>query len=801
MKSASFHLVVLSILMCMVVAGVARADFHEVGKIPAPLSVCGTPRYVMGLASDGDNLFVATDCMGASFVYLIAPGTGSVVAGSEFDDGGSPNDHPHLRSAAFDYDSGYYWVGDKPRDVMALVWIDEDSIEIMSSFGASETQMPSGMVYGGGGTLFVLNKAESTLVRMGTDGTLYNVYPLPDIPNPSGLAAHGDNLFVLSRDENMVYEITREAALVEVHSLGGAFLGCCGGDDPCLQAAAFHEDLLYIGSNSDSISIFAFSDSGIVIPEGDSVAVGIPGELEFTFESVIDSGLLFVDETEMEDPCPVPPGVQLFPEFYEVNTNAEFDFVVEVAVIDTLPPPGVPDKKVRVFTRPSGPCGVWRDATVEYVEMAPTLKINRRSRSEDDEFSWFAIAGDNRAPAEVVGVKFGNLRGHIESGRDSIPEGALVEILAALDAAELAYCQGRPLAAKALLGDLEATVRNNPAIPHTYDPDNPGTNLAGRIISRAHTLAFSLRYSDDEAIVTSAEVAPQVIHAGVPGLLIGAVLEVPEGMDPFTVDEDCVYMEGMAKCIPGSLSVADHDDDGDVEIRAVFRQGDVEEAFEETGPADVLVTCFIEGYEVRAVAAVEVVFPEVEVAVEPELLGGSTYPVTWEGFDCRSVYPYALSFSPDCGLNWDLVSAFIEGQSYDWVVPNISTDDAILRVTCIDRSGVKHSIYSGTLIITASAGVDDIPAAEWRLALNPNPTTAGLVVEFASPRAQDVSLDVYSVRGELVKTLLRGRVDQGVGQVDWQGDNQTGRMVSPGTYFVVFRGETRTLTEKVVIQH
>lgn len=784
--------------ICFLVASAVHADFDLVGRIPAP-NDGGWFDFVTGIGSDGDDLLVTTSHVGSTCVYLISPETGEILKSARLTTGmvPCPGPCPKLISAAYDAEGRQYWVGDIGGRFIAFTWVSDHEIQVEDCLDPEDLLIPSGLDFAGGTDIHALDALYRKLVVIGATGEVEESYALPGIGIPTGLTSHGGNLFATAVDDGVVYEMTTEAELVEVHALHDGMKGFCS---PTLHSAAFHDGLLYLGGSEDSVSIFAFSDSGIVIPEGDSIAVGIPGELEFTFESVIDSGLLYIDEKTDEDPCPVPPGVQLFPEFYEVNTSAFFDFVVEVAVIDTVLPPGVPDERVRVFTRPSGPCGMWRDATVEYVEEIPTLRINRRSRSEDDEFSWFAIAEDSRAPAEVVGVKFGNLRSHIESGRDSIPEGALAEILASLDAAELAYCQGRPLAAEALLGDMEAIVRNNPSIPHTYDPDNPGTNLAGRIISRAHTLAFSLRYSDDEAIMTSAEVDPRVIHVGIPGLTIGAVLEVPEGMDPFAVAEDCVYMEGMAKCIPGSLSVADHDDDGQVEIRAVFYQGDVEEAFDEGGPEDILITCFIENYEVRAMAAVEVVFPEVEVAVESELLGGSTCPIAWEGFDCESVYPYALSFSADCGLSWDLVSAFIEEQSYDWVVPNISTDDGILKVTCNDRNGVKHSIYSGTLIITASAGVDEIPVADFRLALNPNPTTAGLVIEFASPRAQDVALDVYSVRGELIKTLFRGRVEQGVGQVHWQGDNQAGRRVSAGTYFVVFRSETRTLTEKVVIQ-
>jgi hypothetical protein len=801
MKTGFRYSLLLSGLLLVALAGTAGADFQLVGKIPAPLSACGTPRYVMGLASDGENLFVATDCMGASFVYLISPETGAVIAMSEFDDRprGCPNKHPHLRSAAYDSGSMQYWVGDKPRELIALTWVDEESIEIVSSLHASEIHMPNGLVYGGDQTLFVLDKVESALVEVRTDGTVLGTYPLPGIPNPTGLALYGQNLFVLSRDEEAVYEITRQADLVAIHSLEGGFLNCCGDSGPCLQAATFHDDLLYVGGNADSISIFAFEGGGIVIPEGDSVAVAIPDELELTFDAVTDSGLLFVNKNET-DPCPVPGGVQLFPEFYEVNTNAFFDYVVEVALLDSVLPEGVPSERVRVFTRPSGPCGIWRDATVDYIEEVPALRILGRTRSEDDEFSMFAIGDDSRSPAEVVALKFAYLRGHIDSGQDSIPEGALADILAALDAAEDAYCKGRPLSAAALMGEMEGIVRHSPTIPHTFDPDNPGANLAGRMISRAHTLAFSLRYSNDTALASTAWMAPATIRAGIPGLTVQAFVDVPPGLDAITVDPACVCVEGRAEAIPGSVSVDDYDNDGEPEVKAVFRQKEVALAFDSSGPATAEITCLIEGYEVRAAADVDILMPEVHVFGDGDLVAGIAYRVTWDSFDCDWIHPYTLSFSPDAGMTWETVKASVEGRVYDWVVPETATPDGMLRVTCIDRDGASHFAYSGLFVITYSADVDDQINGGFRLTLSPNPAMAGLEVEFVSPGVQDVELDVYSVSGELVKTLYSGTMDEGIERITWRGDNRSGRRVSPGTYFIVLKGGTRTLTEKVIIQ-
>jgi hypothetical protein len=434
------------------------------------------------------------------------------------------------------------------------------------------------------------------------------------------------------------------------------------------------------------------------------------------------------------------------------------------------------------------------------VETIETLKISRRTRSEDDEFSWFAIADDARRPADIVQLKFDYLRGHINSGEDSIPAGVFDQIMAAVDAAEDAYCKGKPRAAESLLGNMETIVRDTPSIPHTYDPDNPGTNLAGRIISRAHTLAFSLRYSSDTALMSTAIVVPDVVYVNLPGRLLSAVVEIPEGLDAFDVDPGCVYMEGMAKCLPGSLSVADHDGDGQPEVRAVFLQDDVEGAFGEAGPATVEITCFIDGYEVHATADVEVVMPEAWIYASGEIEGGQVSTVTWQDFDCGTPDNYTLFFSEDAGVSWQIVRELIGAREYDWTVPDIDTDEGMLKVTCYDTGGSLHAAYSGLLTISSTAGVSGNVIETFRLVLSPNPARTGLNIEFASPRAQDVAVDVYSVRGELVKRLYRGRMEGGVGQLYWQGDNSVGRRVSPGTYFVVFRAETGTLTEKMIIQ-
>jgi hypothetical protein len=63
-------------------------------------------------------------------------------------------------------------------------------------------------------------------------------------------------------------------------------------------------------------------------------------------------------------------------------------------------------------------------------------------------------------------------------------------LLADAGTATRAHKYGR---AARLVDQIAEVVMATPEIPHTYDPDNPGTNLGGRIVARAHTLSFSLR--------------------------------------------------------------------------------------------------------------------------------------------------------------------------------------------------------------------------------------------------------------------------------------------------------------------
>jgi len=85
-----------------------------------------------------------------------------------------------------------------------------------------------------------------------------------------------------------------------------------------------------------------------------------------------------------------------------------------------------------------------------------------------------------------------------------------------------------------------------------------------------------------------------------------------------------------------------------------------------------------------------------------------------------------------------------------------------------------------------SQGAIDEVAAPERIALYPvypNPFNPSTTINFAMPEAGNVTLRIYSLTGQLVKTLVDGKMRAGRHNVSWNGRDQAGAVVASGIYF------------------
>jgi hypothetical protein len=81
----------------------------------------------------------------------------------------------------------------------------------------------------------------------------------------------------------------------------------------------------------------------------------------------------------------------------------------------------------------------------------------------------------------------------------------------------------------------------------------------------------------------------------------------------------------------------------------------------------------------------------------------------------------------------------------------------------------------------------------------PNPFNPTTKIEFTMPREGHLSLKIFNVRGELVRTLVDGTVDAGNGFRMWDGTNEQGANVSSGVYFYEARTDSDVQVNKMAL--
>jgi hypothetical protein len=155
------------------------------------------------------------------------------------------------------------------------------------------------------------------------------------------------------------------------------------------------------------------------------------------------------------------------------------------------------------------------------------------------------------------------------------------------------------------------------------------------------------------------------------------------------------------------------------------------------------------------------------------------------------VYKSAQSDGPYDRLTDDLIPPRSDGQ-YTFIDNNISAGQTVYyKLKDIDRSG--HAYEHGPIQVTVS-----VPT-EVRLAQNyPNPFNPSTTITIALPERQEVSLTIYNVSGQKIKTLVNGRMSSGTHQVVWDGTDQQGRVVPSGVYLYRLKTPKKVLSKKLM---
>ncbi|MEO5929965.1 MAG: FlgD immunoglobulin-like domain containing protein [Candidatus Kapaibacterium sp.] len=124
-----------------------------------------------------------------------------------------------------------------------------------------------------------------------------------------------------------------------------------------------------------------------------------------------------------------------------------------------------------------------------------------------------------------------------------------------------------------------------------------------------------------------------------------------------------------------------------------------------------------------------------------------------------------------------------------------ATNIVTVRISLTTVEGFK-------IIYDQASGVsaDPVVAGGYTLSTNvPNPFSRLTEISYYAPTRGDMRLDVYTINGDLVKTLVTGNVDAGQHTVVWNGTDEQGRSVASGTYTYRLTAGSTMLSNKMVL--
>jgi hypothetical protein len=242
---------------------------------------------------------------------------------------------------------------------------------------------------------------------------------------------------------------------------------------------------------------------------------------------------------------------------------------------------------------------------------------------------------------------------------------------------------------------------------------------------------------------------------------------------------------------PHNCQVEGPDEYGIYWIHAKFDRAAIEDILPEGDSVEVVVAGEIEDVTyIRGTDYIRVIRPKVN---HPN--GGETFVflpdakiiVSWEIPETWNVDTYTVCFSADAGESWEIMAEGITAQSVILDVPTVETEQALFRVYALQGDevvGYDSSDEVFTINSPMGAGVEDVKPTVFALRQNaPNPFAGTTMIRFDLPKGAQVRLDVFDVRGRLIKTMVNNSLPAGRYSIGWDGRDASGQQVASGVYY------------------
>jgi flagellar hook assembly protein FlgD len=81
----------------------------------------------------------------------------------------------------------------------------------------------------------------------------------------------------------------------------------------------------------------------------------------------------------------------------------------------------------------------------------------------------------------------------------------------------------------------------------------------------------------------------------------------------------------------------------------------------------------------------------------------------------------------------------------------------------------------------------------------PNPFNPTTTISFSTKEAGHVSINIYNMKGQLVRALVNENLDAAYHSAVWNGKDNSSKAVSSGIYFYKMKATNYTATKKMIL--
>jgi hypothetical protein len=308
-------------------------------------------------------------------------------------------------------------------------------------------------------------------------------------------------------------------------------------------------------------------------------------------------------------------------------------------------------------------------------------------------------------------------------------------------------------------------------------------------------------------------------HAVLPVAILGT-----ESFDVTDIDVSTIRLEGVAPIRSAIEDVAapfEGDDcgcttagpDGHADLTLKFNYTAIVEAIGDVDAGDIVPLTITGELEngtpfqgedcVRILHGVSVIAPNGGEIIESD----RTFTVQWKTEPVDLIPAQVdIELSVDGGAFYSIPVAMREEDSgsFIWSVPEIASENVVLRVTVWDDQGVGEVDESDQRFEIKAAGatgvpVSRIPSEAYLENGAPDPFSALTTVRFGIPRPTRVELSIYSVEGRVVKRLVSEPMAAGSWERAWDGTDESGNRVTSGAYFLRLVTQETDIVRRVTL--